>query len=184
MTGQLSISPVACADRRPMLHPRLPLRAEPERLSASRPCLFGIAQLRHGARNRRPAAAAHRGYRHAALAAGIRDGDLRGSGLARHFLAAAGAAAERAFRRLRIGPRSSSTRRGCSIRVSRAAARSRRWSPSATATAAGRAIPTACRFIRAAPASCRRPSASAASTPASLMRCGSPSMRRWRRPAC
>ena len=37
----------------------------------------------------------------AALAAGIRGGDLRGPRLARHLLAGAGAAAERAFRRLR-----------------------------------------------------------------------------------
>ena len=44
--------------------------------------------------------------------------------------------------------------------------------------------PMACRFIRAAPANCRPPSASAASMPARLMLYASPSMRRWRRPAC
>ena len=43
---------------------RFPLCAEPERLSASRPRLFGAAEFRSGAAGRRPVPAAHRGYRH------------------------------------------------------------------------------------------------------------------------
>ena len=44
---------------------RFPLRAEPERPAASRPCAVGAAQLRHGARARRAVAAAHGGHRRA-----------------------------------------------------------------------------------------------------------------------
>ena len=53
---------------------------------------------------------------------------------------------------------------GSSIRASRAAARSRGWSPSRRGTAPGRAIPTARRSIPARPARSRRPSAAGAST--------------------
>ena len=112
---------------------------------------------------RRAAAAAHRGYRRRALPAGIRGGDLRGSRAGSAFPGQrAGAAAERAFRRLRRRRSPSSKRRGWSIRASKAAARSTRWSPNSTGGAAGRAIPTACRFIRGGRASCPPPSASAA----------------------
>ena len=54
----------------------LPFCAEPERLSASRPCLFGVAEFRFGAADRRPVPAADRGYRPDPLQAGIRDRDL------------------------------------------------------------------------------------------------------------
>src|SRR5262249_29943340 len=83
----------------------LPLRAEPERLFAPRPCLFGAAQLRLGARAGRALPAAHRGHRRDALPARIRGGDLRGPRLARPRLGAAGASAVRAFRRLSGGAR-------------------------------------------------------------------------------
>ena len=82
---------------------RFPLRAEPERLSASRPCALRADQFRDGAGGGRAASAAHRGHRRGPLPAGIRAGDLRGSGVARHRLGAAGAAPERAFRRLSRG---------------------------------------------------------------------------------
>src|SRR6516164_7793090 len=80
---------------------RFPLRSEPERPASSRPCLFGAAQFRPRAEKRRTLPAAHRGYRSGAMPAGIRGGDLRGSGLARHLLGDAGAAAVGAFWRIR-----------------------------------------------------------------------------------
>ena len=73
---------------------------------------------------------------------------------------------------------------GSSIRVSRAAARSPRLSPSASGRGIGRAIPTACRFIPAARAKCRGPNASAGAARVSRSHCGSPWTRRWRAPAC
>ena len=72
---------------------RLPLCAEPEWLSASRPRLFGAAELRFRAPERRPFPAAHRGYRPGALPAGIRGRDPSGSRLARNNMGNAGAAA-------------------------------------------------------------------------------------------
>ena len=60
-------------------------------------------QFRHGARGRRAVPAAHRGHRRGALPAGIRAGDLRRPGVARHRLGGTGAAPERAFRRLPRG---------------------------------------------------------------------------------
>ena len=48
---------------------RFPFCAEPERLSPSRPRLFGAAEFRPGAPGRRPLPAAHRGYRRHALPA-------------------------------------------------------------------------------------------------------------------
>ena len=72
---------------------RLPLRAEPERLSASRPRLFGAVEFRFGARKRRALPAAHRGYRRRPLPAGIRGRDLRRPRLARDGLGNPGAAA-------------------------------------------------------------------------------------------
>src|SRR5664279_1349585 len=82
---------------------RLPLRAEPERFSASRPRLFGAAEFRSRARERRSLLAAHRGYRHRQVQAGIRGRDLRGPRLARYRLGAPGAAAIPAFCRLSRG---------------------------------------------------------------------------------
>src|SRR5262249_56091533 len=72
----------------------LSLRAEPERLSASRPCAFRADQFRHGARRRRATAAAHSGHRYHPLPQRGRDRDLRGFDLAWHFLGAAGASPE------------------------------------------------------------------------------------------
>ena len=82
---------------------RLPFRAESERPSASRPCALRAEQFRLGARGGRALPAAHRGHRRRALPAGLRAGDLRGPGVARHHLGGAGAAPERAFRRLPRG---------------------------------------------------------------------------------
>ena len=144
--------------------PDLPLRAEPERLSASRPRALGAHQFRHGARGRRALPAAHRGHRRDALPARIRAGDLRGSRLARHRLGGAGAAPERAFRGLSRGARRSSMRRGSSIRASKAAPRSPRWSPSASAHGAWPRDPDgAPLYPGSAQGACRRPSARGAS---------------------
>src|SRR5262249_58329006 len=93
------------------VQPRFAFRAVAEWLSAPGPCLFRIAQFRHGARTRRTVAVAHRRHRHRALPPGIRSGDLRGFALARLFLAGAGAAPERAIYRLRDGDRSPRSRR-------------------------------------------------------------------------
>src|SRR5581483_12258838 len=76
-----------------ILATRFPICAKPERLSASRPCAVRAAQLRHGARVGRAAAAADRGHRRNPLPAGIRDGDLRRSRMARHRMGKAGAPA-------------------------------------------------------------------------------------------
>ena len=51
-------------------------RAQPERLSAPRPCLLGAGQFRAGARGRRPLPAAHRGHRPHPLPPAFRGGDL------------------------------------------------------------------------------------------------------------
>ena len=83
---------------------RFPICAEPERLSPSRPRLFGVAELRPGAQKWRPVPAADRGYRRNALPAGVRGGDPRRSRLARHIMGNAGAAA--------IGPFCSLSRGG------------------------------------------------------------------------
>ena len=93
--------------------------------------------------------AAHRGHRRGALPAGIRGGDLRGSRLARHRVGAAGAAAIRAFRRLSRGAGEARSAWAClselrEPRRDRAPGRA-----SATCADAGRAIPTARRFIPA-----------------------------------
>src|SRR5262249_37355834 len=50
----------------------LSLRAESQRLSASRPCAFRADQLRHGARRRRGTAAGHRGYGYHAVPLRVR----------------------------------------------------------------------------------------------------------------
>src|ERR1700722_6626751 len=76
------------------VHPHPAFRAQSERIPASGPCLFGVAQSRHGARAQRTAAAAHRGHRCEPLAPGIRNRDLRRSRLAWYRLGTAGAAAE------------------------------------------------------------------------------------------
>ena len=76
---------------------------------------------------RRPVAAAHRGYRHRPLQAGIRGRDLRRPRLARHRLGTAGAAAVRASCRLSRGARKALRPRAWSIRVSKAAPRSQDW---------------------------------------------------------
>src|SRR6516225_9753190 len=87
------------------VQPRFAFRTIAEWLFAPGPCLFRIAQFRHGARAWRTPAVAHRRYRYRALPPGIRSGDLRGFALAWHVLARAGAPAERAFCRLRDGDR-------------------------------------------------------------------------------
>src|SRR5438034_3828038 len=87
------------------VQPRFAFRTQSEWLFALGPCLFRIAQFRHGARTWRPAVAADRGHRYRALPSRIRTGDLRGLTLARHALAGAGAPSERAFVRLRDGDR-------------------------------------------------------------------------------
>src|SRR5262249_18466679 len=54
-------------DPRAHEHSRLPLRAEPERLFACRPCALRAREFRDGARGRRPVPAAHRGQYEAAI---------------------------------------------------------------------------------------------------------------------
>ena len=128
---------------------RFPFCAEPERLPPSRPRLFGAAEFRPGAQDRRAISAAHRGYRRHAVPAGIRGGDLRRPRLARHRLGNAGAAA--------IGTLAELSRRGRETvgagtdlsglrkpRRNRAAGRTARDRRSH-----GRAIPMARRSIRA-----------------------------------
>src|SRR6476660_8325286 len=88
------------------VQPRFAFRTESEWLSALGPCLFRIAQFRHGARAWRPAVASDRGHRCRALPSRIRTGGLRGLALAGHELAGAGAPPERASFRLRDGDRS------------------------------------------------------------------------------
>ena len=129
---------------------------------------------------RRPLAAAHRGYRRDPLPAGIRGRDLRGPRLARHRLGNAGAAAVGASCGLSRGARQAVGARAWSIRASRAAPRSRGWWRSARRRRRGRAIPTARRSIRARRNRCRRPSAQRLHRiRARPTRCGST----WRRPA-
>src|ERR1019366_4541589 len=85
----------------PILYqPRFPFRALVQRPSSPRPCLFRLAEFRHGARGGRPLAAANRGYRHRALPVRVRTGDLRGSRLARVFVGNTGAPPIRTFPRI------------------------------------------------------------------------------------
>ena len=139
---------------------RFPFCAEPERLSPSRPRLFGAAEFRSGAR--RPAGGSCCGSRISTptrcrpeFEAAI----YRGSRLARHRLGTAGAAAIGAFCRLsRRGRKTVGPGPGLSEfrepRRDRPAGRA-----SARPTAPGRAIPTARRSIRARRSRCRRTSA-------------------------
>ena len=82
---------------------RLSLRAEPDRLPASRPCALGAPEPARGRGDRRAFAAADRGCRHDARADGIRGGDLRGPRVARARMGGAGAPPARPLRRLREG---------------------------------------------------------------------------------
>ncbi len=77
--------------------PVYPIRAESQRLPASRPCVVGSVQCRHGAAGRRTLPAAHRGYRCLPLPPRIRGGDLPGSRVARACVGGAGAAPVGAF---------------------------------------------------------------------------------------
>ncbi len=120
----------------------LPLCAEPERLSASRPRLFGVAEFRFRAPPRRPIPAAHRGYRHRQMPARIRGRDLPGSRLARHRLGNAGAAAIKPSCGLSRGARQAGQSRAWSIRASKAAPRLPRWWRGGRRRRRGRAIPT------------------------------------------
>ena len=70
--------------------------------------------------------------------------------MARHLLAGAGAAAERAFRRLRSGCCPSSTRRALLYPSFESRSEIAALVAERDRTAAGRAIPMACRSIRAA----------------------------------
>ena len=121
---------------------------------------------------RRAAAAAHRGHRRDALPSRIRGGDLRRPRLARHRLGGAGAAAERAFRRLSRGARHGSRRRASlypsfesRAEIAALGRRARR-----AHARLGRAIRTARRSIPGEARNCRRPSASGASRRASPTR--------------
>ena len=78
--------------------------------------------------------------------------DLR---LARHRLAASRCGGRASISTITQLPSPGSRRRGCSIRASRAAARSSALVAERDRAAPGRAIPTACRSIRAARAKCR-----------------------------
>src|SRR5215469_11800483 len=60
----------------------LPLCAEPQRLSAPRPCAVCADQFRHGTGDGRALPAAHRGHRFDALPRRVRARDLRGPRLA------------------------------------------------------------------------------------------------------
>ncbi len=78
-------------------------RAEPERLSASRPCAVGAAEFRHGAAAGGRLLLRIEDIDADALPAGVRGGDLRGPRLARRRMGGAGAPAVRAFRRIPQG---------------------------------------------------------------------------------
>ena len=131
----ITFTPVKPGDRDASMYSRIfPLRAEPERLSASRPCLFGIAQLRHGARSAAGGlllriedidATRCRPEYEAAIYE-----DLRWLGISWER---AGAAAERAFRRLRGGARQARSAGPDLSELREPRARSPRWSRSATA---------------------------------------------------
>ena len=110
---------------------RLPFCAEPERLSASRPRLFGVAEFRSGAADRRQLSAAHRGYRPDPLQAGIRDRDL-----SRISTGSASRGRSRCGGNPGILPIYRDASKSCRpegwfIRVSKAAPRSQDWSSSA-----------------------------------------------------
>ena len=135
---------------------RFPLCAEPERLSASRPRLFGAAEFRSGAPDRRPVAAAHRGYRRRPAAGrNSRPRSMKTSP------GSASPGRRRCGGNPSILPNTARRSRGCpprvwSIRVSRAAPRLRRLVAQREAAARrGRAIPTARRSIPARRSCCR-----------------------------
>ena len=106
-----------------------PLRAEPVRLSASRPRLRRAGRLRVRACRRRPLPSAHRGHRRQPLPAGVRGRHLRGPALARPRLGRPGAAPVGAARRLSPACSSGWTTWACSTPASAPAARSAPRSP-------------------------------------------------------
>ncbi len=151
---------------------RLPLRAEPERLPASRPRALGADRFRDGARPRRAVPLAHRGHRCGALPAGVRAGDLRGSRLARHRLGTAGPPPVRESRCL---PRCARETRSAGAGLSELREPRRDRAPHRAAhrravAARSRRVAALSRHVEAASA---RKNARGGSLRASPMRCGS-----------
>ena len=153
----LSTAPRATNDApcRPMYATRLPLRAEPERLSASRPCALGAAQLPTW--RARPAGGLLLRIEDidaTRCRPGIRGGDLRGPRLARHRLGAAGAAAVASISTT-TAPRWQARSAGPRLSELREPRRDRALVAERDGDGPGRAIPTARRSIPARAQACQ-----------------------------
>ena len=178
--GHCDLKP-SCPRERDQCHRRFPLCAEPERLSASRPCLFGAAELRSGAR--RPAAGCCCASRISTRPAAGRNSrprsieDLAWLGIAWED---AGAAAIRASCRLSRGARRSSSAQGLIYPGFESRAEIARLVAQREANAPWPRDPDgAPLYPGAAKSLSRRRARAAAANPARPTRCGST----WRRPA-
>ena len=151
----------------PHVH-RHPLRAQPDRLPASRPRVQRADRLAPRARGRRAVPAAAGGHRPRPLPPGIRRGDPGGPGVARPRLGRRGARAVGASAGVsRRAGRAGGTRPAVSVLLHP------RRHPREVALGARRTRRTARRSIPAPAARCRPTSAPPASPPASATRCGS-----------